>query len=139
MKDNFINDFKIYCETVDSIEGLEIIRDNILSFIINLETFTDDYLNKDALDNYKDTLNEIVRLSGILNDLACDYSYVLDKDIREIHVVLKPFNMYEIKDMLQFVCEDCSRLIKDKYGFIEEEHIEQWYRDLYLLFDKYDI
>ena len=59
MKDNFINDFKIYCETVDSIEGLEIIRDNILSFIINLETFTDDYLNKDGFtvdeteDGYK--------------------------------------------------------------------------------------
>ena len=45
MENNFISDFKAYCETVDSTEGLEIIKDRVLDHTLNLETFIDDYVN----------------------------------------------------------------------------------------------
>ena len=35
--ENFIKDFKIYCEEVEDIKGLQIIKNNIFSYYLNLE------------------------------------------------------------------------------------------------------
>ena len=42
MMENFKQEFKIYCETVENIKGLEILKQNLFDNVLNLEVFIDD-------------------------------------------------------------------------------------------------
>lgn len=148
MENNFISDFKTYCETVDSTEGLEIIRNNILSYIFNPQTFVEDNLSAKAYTDSKLLLKESIELLGLLNDTLCLYDKVLKEEARKLYLIINRFNEEEIKDMLQFVCSEAFEYLQDKYNYkdslvynedLKEEHLDKWYEDLYLLLDKYNI
>ena len=51
--ENFIKEFKIYCETVEDTEGLEIIKQYYFDNMLNLETFIDDYIDIKTLQLLK--------------------------------------------------------------------------------------
>ena len=148
MENNFINDFKIYSKTVDSTEGLEIVRNNILSYTLNLETFIDDYIDQEVFNDRNKIPSEAIRLGNGLIYFANEYKKILEQDVRELYLFLKGYDIDEIKDMLNYVLCECFEYIQNKYNYkigpfyvedLKEEHVEQWYKDLYLLFDKYDI
>jgi len=147
MEDNFISDFKTYCETVDSTEGLEIIKDRVLDHTLNLETFIDDYVNEDVFNDKNRIPREAIKLANGLIYFANEYKKILEQDIRELYLSLEGYGMRDIKKIFFLVYEDCIGLLKSKHeGYSEEyyeplkkEHLEKWWSDLYLLLDKYDI
>ena len=49
MMENFKREFKIYCETVEDTKGLEILKQNLFTHTLNLETFIDDCIEIDLL------------------------------------------------------------------------------------------
>ena len=83
MENNFISDFKAYCETVDSTEGLEIIKDRVLDHTLNLETFIDDYVNKEVFNNRNRVPKEAIKLAKGLQYFACENQKILDQEIRK--------------------------------------------------------
>ena len=147
MENNFISDFKTYCETVDSTEGLEIIKGRVLDHTLNLETFIDDYVNEEVFNNRNRVPKEAIKLAKGLQYFACEYQKILDQDIRKLYLSLEGYSMKNIEEIFFLINEDCIGLLKSKHeGYSEEyyeplkkEHLEKWWSDLYLLLDKYDI
>lgn len=103
--ENFINEFKNYCETVDDTIGLQEIKDRLFDRTLNLETFMDDYIgiNISIADN-KDIVNEANRLSDCLIELSNQASVIDDTNIREIWKLINELSIYEFKDFFECLC-----------------------------------
>lgn len=146
--ENFINEFKNYCETVDDTIGLQEIKDRLFDRTLNLETFMDDYIgiNISIADN-KDIVNEANRLSDCLIELSNQASVIDDTNIREIWKLINELSIYEIKDFFECLCETfymmlLNSLYPDNGHFgmnIPYDKMPKWYIDLWDILDKYNI
>lgn len=143
--DKFIEELKSYCETVEDTKGLEIIKDNIFGSCLNLECF-DDYVEyigysfEDQIQGAKITVNNIQKAIEEAKAIA-------NTDKRECFKLLKGKSRIEIKNLLEFVLYDSYKCLCEKYhpnksvATVEllDNEVEQWYKDLYDLFEKYNI
>ena len=146
--ENFINEFKNYCETVDDTIGLQEIKDRLFDRTLNLETFMDDYIgiNISIADN-KDIVNEANRLSDCLIELSNQASVIDDTNIREIWKLINELSIYEIKDFFECLCGTfymmlLNSLYPDNGHFgmnIPYDKMPKWYIDLWDILDKYNI
>lgn len=140
--ENFINDFKIYCESVEDITGLEIVQRWVINTFYCLDTFVGENYNI-----CNDDAEEGIRLSMLLYELANKAKDIKVLDKKDIW---KSFEMADIKDfrtvkdiMTETLVEACEFLC-NKYNlgyddYLTEEIVnkEKWYKELCLLDDKY--
>lgn len=143
--DKFIEELRIYCETVEDTKGLEIIKDNIFSCCLNLE-----YMN-DYVEYIGDSFEEQIQGAEItvnnIQQAIKEAEKIANTDKRECFKLLKGKSKTEIKDLLDFVLHDSYEYLCEKYNHNEplatvellDNEVEQWYKDLYNLFEKYDI
>ena len=144
--ENFINEFKIYCETVDNTILLQEIKDRLFDRTLNLETFINDYIEVDLLTaTNNDIVKEANRLSNCLIELSNQASVIDNTDIREIWKVLVEFPIGEIKDFFECACETFYTMLVDLfypnhnshfYIDIPYDEMPKWYIDLWNILDK---
>lgn len=148
MKEEFINDLRIYSETVESVEGLEVIKECILEYVLNLETISDDYVNIENISTHNGVVSEAKKLIKILTELVASYEIIKDYNLRDLYKLINNFHYWQIKEMFSYVCEESKmKLVRknkmnigdfEEYG-LSEHMLEDWYKELYMLIDKYDI
>ena len=107
--ENFIREFKIYCETVENTRGLEKIKQYYFDYMLNLEIFVDDYIRIDICrasneDIIKEVFDEVMQ--------SC-YSQLYKK------VYPNEIDLYKYE--------------------LEESDLPKWYIDLCNILDKYGI
>lgn len=141
--ENFINDFKIYCENVENTEGLEIIKEHIILSFFNLEAFIDDHYNY-----FNDEIEEGLRLSELLESLTYKAKGIRDLDIRDTWKafgLVQINNKLDVGDIILDSLGEAYDLLLKKYGidrenrFLTDEIVEceKWYKDLYELEEKH--
>lgn len=148
--ENFINEFKTYCETVENTRGLEIIKQYCFDDMLNLETFVNDYIEIDiSKASNEDIIKEADRLRLVLKSLTETASFINDIKVRDIYSILPKYNKFYIKEMFGIVMQTCyeelyakvypnEKWIDLKYE-LEESDLPKWYIDLCNLLDKYSI
>ena len=145
---NFINEFETYCETVEDTRGLEIIKQYYFDYLLNLETFVDDYIEIDISEaSNEDIIKEADRLSKLLKYLIKNASYLNNIDVRDVHLLIPEDDRRHVKTMFGSVLSICySELYNKKYPNecsllyeheLEESDLPKWYIDLCNLADKY--
>ena len=148
--ENFIKEFKIYCETVEDTEGLEIIKQHYFDNMLNLETFIDDYIEIDLLKaSNEDIVEEANRLSKVLKSVAETANYINSIDVRYVYLLIPKYSKNHIKEMFCDVMQTCYEELYEKIhpneGWIDvrfelkESDFPKWYIDLCNLLDKYGI
>lgn len=148
--ENFIREFKIYCETVENTRGLEKIKQYLFDDMLNLEIFVDDYIGIDICRaSNEDIIKEANRLSEVLKSLARTASCINNIDVRDVYLLFPKDSKFYIKSMFNTVLSSCySELYEKMYpnerglSFkheLEESDLEEWYIDLCNLADKYGI
>ena len=91
--ENFINEFKTYCETVEDTTGLEVIKDNLFGDVLNLETFIDDNIEIKLYEAKKeDILKEANRLIKVLKVSTETANNINNTDVRYIYSLLPKDN-----------------------------------------------
>lgn len=146
--ENFINDFRIYCENVEDTKGLEIIKENIISSFYNLETVIDDYCELE-IDSIGSQIIEGERLINILQLLIPRAKKIESLHIKEIwkaFEIAQVNNKYQIKEIIEASVISSCEYLYEKYGAtkgflivrdLKDEEIEKWYKDLCELEEKY--
>lgn len=147
--ENFIREFKIYCETVENTRGLEKIKQYYFDYMLNLEIFVDDYIRIDICRaSNEDIIKEANRLSEILKSLARTASCINNIDVRDVYLLFYEASKFHIKEVFDEVMQSCySQLYKkvypneiDLYKYeLEESDLPKWYIDLCNILDKYGI
>ncbi|WP_294156936.1 hypothetical protein [uncultured Clostridium sp.] len=147
--ENFINEFKTYCETVENTTALEKIKQHYFDYMLDLETFVDDHIeiNLSKASN-KDIIDEANRLSVILKSLIKTASCINNIDARDVYLLFYEDSKFHIKEVFDEVMQSCySQLYKkvypneiDLYKYeLEESDLPKWYIDLCNILDKYGI
>lgn len=146
--ENFKEEFKIYCETVESTKGLEILKQNLFDNVLNLETFIDDCIEIDILEaSNEEIIQQAINIEGLLGVAINRAGYINTLTPRNIYKILNECNLKFIKEMFQNTVTDCfeylyaKRYPKEFYMIneLEDKYIEDWYKDLFLLLEKYNI
>lgn len=141
--ENFINDFKIYCENVEDTKGLEIVRENIILSFYNLETLVYDYC--ELKSNLSNQITEGEKLINTLSELINKSKEINSLNIRETWKAFEIAGIshkFEIEDTIDISVSEAFEFILKKYG-IEEEltdeivEKEKWYKDLFELEEKH--
>lgn len=152
--ENFINDFKNYCETVEDTRLLNKIKNTLFNEILNLCDIarrTSEYrfgksLNKLTND---DTL-ELAKI--ILVDLQKAYeeaSLINDIDVREIWKVVSKLDEFGIEELFNISCEGLHEMIVrelypnyigDAYDIeLSDDKIPSWTKDLITILRKHGL
>ena len=148
MMENFKQEFKIYCETVENIKGLEILKQNLFDNVLNLEVFIDDCIEIDISEaSNEEIIQQAIKIEGLLSVAINQAGYINTLTPRNIYKVLNKFNLKLIKQIFQYTITDCfeylytKRYPRDFYiiNELEDKYIEDWYKDLYILLEKYNI
>ena len=143
--EDFIKDFKIYCEEVEDTKGLQIIKNNIFSYYLNLELIEDYVVDKGCsfeaqIESAKMTIDNI-------NKAVKEAEKVANTEYRQLYKLLYGLGKEDIKIVLEYVLNECYDFLCNKYYpslclyniTFKDEEVEQWYEELYKLFKKYDI
>ena len=65
--ENFINDFKNYCETIDDTKGIEIVKQRIFDNILNLELIVEDTIESNLNKRISELNNlEVIEQSELI-------------------------------------------------------------------------
>lgn len=148
MMENFKQEFKIYCETVENIKGLEILKQNLFDNVLNLEVFIDDCIEIDISEaSNEEIIQQAIKIEGLLSVAINQAGYINTLTPRNIYKVLNKCNLKLIKQIFQYTITDCfeylyiKRYPRDFYiiNELEDKYIEDWYKDLYILLEKYNI
>lgn len=145
--ENFINEFKTYCETVEDATGLEVIKDNLFGDVLNLETFIDDNVEIKLYEAKKeDILKEANRLIKALKVSTETANNINNTDVRYIYSLL-PKDNENLKELFSWVMHDCYEKVYEKVYpnensllfkcKLKESDFPKWYIDLCNLLDKY--
>ena len=111
----FINDFKIYCETVEDTKGLEILKQNLFTHTLNLETFIDDCIEIDLLEaSNEEIIQEAIKIEGLLGVAITKAGCVNTLMPRKIYTLIDKFSFSFIKDMLDYTITDCFEYLYTK-------------------------
>ncbi|MGL5381072.1 hypothetical protein [Clostridium sp.] len=105
MKEEFINDLRVYSETVGYVEGLEVIKECVLEYVLNLETISDDYVNIENISTRNGVVSEAKKLIKILTELVTYYEIIKDYNLRDMYKLINNFHYWQIKEMFSYVCE----------------------------------
>ena len=148
MMENFKQEFKIYCETVENIKGLEILKQNLFDNVLNLEVFIDDCIEIDISEaSNEEIIQQAIKIEGLLSVAINQAGYINTLTPRNIYKVLNKCNLKLIKQIFQYTITDCFKYLytkrypRDFYiiNELEDKYIEDWYKDLYILLEKYNI
>ena len=148
MMENFKQEFKIYCETAENTKGLEILKQNLFDNVLNLETFIDDCIEIDISEaSNEEIIQQAIKIEGLLSIAINQAGYINTLTPRNIYKVLNKCNLKLIKQIFQYTITDCfeylytKRYPRDFYiiNELEDKYIEDWYKDLYILLEKYNI
>ena len=148
MMENFKQEFKIYCETVEDIKGLEILKQNLFTHTLNPETFIDDCIEIDLLEaSNEEIMQEAIKIEGLLSVAITKAGCVNTLMPRKIYTLIDKFSFSFIKDMFDYTITDCFEYLytkkypKDFYMIekLEEDEIPNWYKDLFNLLEKHNI
>ena len=148
MMENFKQEFKIYCETVEDTKGLEILKQNLFTHTLNLETFIDDCIEIDLLEaSNEEIIQEAIKIEGLLSVAVTKAGCVNTLMPRKIYTLIDKFSFTFIKDMFNYTITDCFEYLytkkypKDFYMIekLEEDEIPNWYKDLFNLLEKHNI
>ena len=146
--ENFINEFKTYCETVDNTEALELIKQYYFDNMLNLETFVDDHIEIDIFKaSNEDIIQEANRLSKVLESVTKTASYINSVNVRDIYLLIPKYSKNHTKEMFDNIMQTCyeelCKKICQNEGWIDirfelkESDFPKWYIDLCNLLDKY--
>ncbi len=147
MMENFKQEFKIYCETVENIKGLEILKQNLFDNVLNLEVFIDDCIEIDISEaSNEEIIQQAIKIEGLLSVAINQAGYINTLTPRNIYKVLNKCNLKLIKQIFQYTITDCfeylytKRYPRDFYiiNELEDKYIEDWYKELYILLEKYN-
>ena len=148
MMENFKQEFKIYCETVEDTKGLEILKQNLFTHTLNLETFIDGCIEIDLLEaSNEEIIQEAIKIEGLLGAAIIKAGCVNTLMPRKIYTLIDKFSFSFIKDMFNYTITDCFEYLytkkypKDFYMIekLEEDEIPNWYKDLFNLLEKHNI
>ena len=139
MMENFKQEFKIYCETVENIKGLEILKQNLFDNVLNLEVFIDDCIEIDISEaSNEEIIQQAIKIEGLLSVAINQAGYINTLTPRNIYKVLNKCNLKLIKQIFQYTITDCfeylytKRYPRDFYiiNELEDKYIEDWYKEL---------
>ena len=143
--EDFIKDFKIYCEEVEDIKGLQIIKNNIFSYYLNLKLI-EEYVVDEGY-NFEDQIRSAKMTIYNIDKAIKEAEKVANTEYRQLYKLLYGLGKEDIKNVLEYVLSECYEFLCDKYYpslylydiTFKNEEVEQWYKELYKLFEKYDI
>ena len=148
MMENFKQEFKAYCETVENTKALETIKQHIFNTALNLETFIDDNISNIDFNNNKEIIKEARRLSKILDYYSSIAESVEEVKVRDIWKIVSTCSDNTIIKLLNDTLSECYEDIVCKYDvkILHDEHLtdeqwekEKWYTDLCNILNKYEI
>lgn len=148
--ENFINEFKNYCETVENTMLLEIIKQCCFDEILNIQTIVDDYIEIDLLNaSNEDIIKEVDKLSKVLNDLARFGKQINNIAVRDIYLLFSNFSEDYIESIFKYSLSSyCEKLYNKIYpnesGLLirhelKDSDFDKDYMNLYNLLDKHNI
>ena len=115
MMENFKQEFKIYCETVENIKGLEILKQNLFDNVLNLEVFIDDCIEIDISEaSNEEIIQQAIKIEGLLSIAINQAVYINTLTPRNIYKVLNKCNLKLIKQIFQYTITDCFEYLYAK-------------------------
>ena len=148
MMENFKQEFKTYCETVENTKALETIKQYIFNIALNLETFIDDNISNIDFNNNKEIIKEARRLSKILDYYSSIAESVEEVKVRDIWKIVSAYSDNAIIELLNDALCECYEDIVYKYDvkIFHDENLtdeqwgkEKWYTDLCNILNKYEV
>ena len=144
--ERFINDFKIYCETVDNIKGLDTIKNEIIKNNFDIESLVDLYIDFNSCS--KEIIEQTKELIQSLEDRVAFGEQVESCELRDLYVIVDRLTSFEIKEVFEYSMGELSEFIYNKYNVnpfrdedLTEEQLknEAWFTNLCDLLEKYNI
>lgn len=151
--ENFINDFKNYCETIDDTKGIEIVKQRIFDNILNLELIVEDTIESNLNKRISELNNlevieqsELIARELLIASQKCRYIEMMN--IRETWKPMVDMTYDKINDVFfdlsqtLFEAMYYSKYPKAKFEVeleLKEEDLEKWYTELWDILEKYNI
>jgi hypothetical protein len=140
--ENFINEFKIYCENVEDTKGLEIVKEELFKHELDLEFFIQDNSKDVTFKENIVIIKEALRLSELLRKRAINARLIDKSLLRDMWKLFKGFSMEEAGEVFGNVTDSACDTLYTKhnkeYGSgLEEHELEKWYIDLFEIWERY--
>ncbi len=145
--ERFIKEFKIYCETVDNIKGLDTIKNEIIKNNFDIESLVDLYIDFNNSCSIE-IIEQTKELIQSLEDRVVFGEQVESCELRDLYVIVDMLTSFEIKEVFEYSMGELSEFIYNKYNVnpfrgedLTKEQLknEAWFTNLCDLLEKYNI